>query len=69
MPRVGSHQMFFSEMLNEKFMTSDERRKYMAKIKSKDTKPECLVRRFCRSFGYTGSSFIEETLLAAPIDV
>jgi hypothetical protein len=33
MPRVGSHQMFFSEMLNEKFMTSDERRKHMGRIK------------------------------------
>jgi DNA mismatch endonuclease (patch repair protein) len=52
-PRVGSHQMFFSEMLNEKFMTSDERRKHMGRIKTKDTKPECLVRRLCRSRGYT----------------
>ena len=54
--------MFFSEMLNEKFMTSDERRKHMTsderrkhmgRIKLKDTKPECLVPRLCRSLGYT----------------
>lgn len=66
MPRVGSHQMFFSEMLNEKFMTSDERRKHMGRIKSKDTKPECLVRRLCRSLGHTGYRLHRRDIAGCP---
>jgi DNA mismatch endonuclease (patch repair protein) len=33
-------------------MASDERRKHMNKIKSKNTKPECLARNLCRQLGY-----------------
>jgi DNA mismatch endonuclease (patch repair protein) len=33
-------------------MASEERRKHISKIKSKDTKPECLVRNLCRQLGY-----------------
>jgi len=56
-------------MLNEKLMTSDERRKHMGRIKLKDTKPECLVPGFVDHLDIPVTGFIEETLLAAPIYV
>lgn len=47
-------------------MTSDERRKHMDKIKSKDTKPECLVRKLCRSLGYTGYRLHRRDIAGCP---
>jgi DNA mismatch endonuclease (patch repair protein) len=47
-------------------MTSDERRRHMGKIKSKDTKPECLVRKLCRSLGYPGYRLHRRDIAGCP---
>ena len=47
-------------------MTSAERQKHIGKIKSKDTKPECLARKLCRSLGYTGYRLHRRDIAGCP---
>ncbi len=39
---------------------------HMGKIKSKDTKPECLVRKLCRSLGYPGYRLHRRDIAGCP---